>query len=221
MTTLRSRTVFIIGYLDGIDHLVQQESKYYKDVLQLSIPDQYDNLVYKTIYSLLWLLHVNIEAEFIHFVDDDRLVNPVHIYDFATNTIDSTELVMIGYKLELSRPNRNKNSKTYISPEDYPYSYYPPYLIGGTILTNIKTVRALAIAVAFIKIVPIEDVYLGIVALMANIKLKHHLKFLPYKQSPSNLWKTASSPGYATTYALLRDWHLVSSTNNIKKISQM
>ncbi|VDI00677.1 Hypothetical predicted protein [Mytilus galloprovincialis] len=68
MTTLRSRTIFIVGYLDGIDHLIQLESNHYKDILQLNLPDQYDNLVYKTIYSLLWLVHVNIKAEFIHFL---------------------------------------------------------------------------------------------------------------------------------------------------------
>ncbi|XP_052085756.1 beta-1,3-galactosyltransferase brn-like [Mytilus californianus] len=214
-TILRSKTVFIVGYLDGIDHLIQLESNNYKDIVQLNLPDQYENLVYKTIYSILWLLHVDVEVEFIHFVDDDRLVNPMNIYDFAKHNIFSADLVMIGYKLDLSKPNRNKNSKTYISPDDYQFTYYPPYIIGGTILTNIKTVRILAIAVAFIKVIPIEDVYIGIVAMMANIKLKHHFRFLPYKESPSNLRNTASSPGYASTYILLRDWNLVMATDNI------
>lgn len=215
MTTLRSRTVFIVGYLDGIDHLVQLESRIYKDIVQLNLPDQYGNIVYKTIYSLLWLFHHNIEAEFIHFVDDDRLVIPSNIYNYATNNIYSTDLVMVGYKLDLSRPNRNTNSKTYISQEEYPFYYYPPYIIGGTILTNFKTVRLLANAVAFIKVIPIEDVYIGIVAMMFNIKLKHYFRFLPYKQSPSTLWNTASSPGYDTTYNLLKDWNLVRAIDNI------
>ncbi|CAG2219524.1 unnamed protein product [Mytilus edulis] len=52
MTSLRSKTVFFIGYLEGCDHLIKQESNQYEDIVQLNIEDQYDNVVYKTIYSL-------------------------------------------------------------------------------------------------------------------------------------------------------------------------
>ncbi|XP_052085827.1 beta-1,3-galactosyltransferase brn-like [Mytilus californianus] len=213
-TSLRSKTVFIIGYLDGINHLIKKESKHYKDIVQLNVSDQYDNVVYKTIYSLLWLSHGNTEAEFIYFVDDDRLVNPINIYDVATNNIGSAELVMVGYKLDAVRPSRHKSSKTYLSSKDYPFSFFPPYIIGGTILTNIKTVRMLAIAISFLKVIPIEDAYIGIVAKSVNIKFKHHHRFLPFKQSPFTLWNTASSPGYETTYSLLMDWHLIRTMNS-------
>ncbi|CAC5359345.1 BRN [Mytilus coruscus] len=213
-TSLRSKTVFIVGYLDGTDDLIKQESRHYKDIVQLNVADQYENVVYKTIYSLLWLSHGNTDAEFIHFVDDDRLVNPINIYDFATNNIDSADLVMVGYKLEAVRPSRNKSSKTYLSSEEYSFSFFPPYIIGGTILTNIKTVRILAIAITFLKVIPIEDAYIGIVAKSVNIKLKHHYRFLPFKQSPFTLWNTASSPGYETTYSLLRDWNLIRAMNS-------
>ncbi|VDI77622.1 Hypothetical predicted protein [Mytilus galloprovincialis] len=214
MTSLRSKTVFFVGYLEGCDHLIEQESKQYKDIVQLNIADQYENVVYKTIYSLLWLSHGNIDAEFVHFVDDDRFINPINIYNFATDNIDSAELVMVGYKLVAVRPRRNKDTKTYISFKDYPFSFFPPYIIGGTILTNIRTVRILAIAIAFLKVIPIEDAYIGIVAKSVNIKLKHHYRFLPFKQSPFTLWNTASSPGYETAYSLLRDWNLVRVMNS-------
>ncbi|CAC5391435.1 BRN [Mytilus coruscus] len=213
-TSLRSKTVFVVGYLEGCDDLIKQESKQYKDIIQLNVSDQYENVVYKTIYSLLWLSHGNTEAEFVHFVDDDRLVNPIKIYDFAINNIDSADLVMVGYKLEAVRPSRHKSSKTYISSKDYPFSFFPPYIIGGTILTNFRTVRILAIAIAFHKVIPIEDAYIGIVAKSVNIKLKHHYRFLPFKQSPFTLWNTASSPGYETTYNLLRDWNLIRAMNS-------
>lgn len=214
VTSLRSKTIFFVGYLEGCDHLIKQESKQYKDIVQLNVADQYENVVYKTIYSLLWLSQGNTDTEFIHFVDDDRLVNPINIYNFAKNNIDSAELVMVGYKLKAVRPSRHEDSKTYISFKDYPFSFFPPYIIGGTILTNIRTVRILAIAIAFLKVIPIEDAYIGIVAKSVNIKLKHYYRFLPFKQSPITLWNTASSPGYATTYNLLRDWNLVRAMNS-------
>ncbi|XP_052090578.1 beta-1,3-galactosyltransferase brn-like isoform X1 [Mytilus californianus] len=227
-TQLRSKTVFIIGYLDDIKYFVDLESAKHKDIVQLNVYDQYQNVVYKTIYALLWLSKMNITSTFIHFVDDDRFVNPVNIYDVAMNNIRSTELVMMGYMIIRSKTVRNKSWKTYVSPEDYPFDFYPPYIIGGTILTNTKTVRMLAIAVAYIKVIPIEDAYIGIVANSININMKHNAAFLAYTQSLSTLLKAVSSPGYETTYILLRDWNWfqmnyhtieIKNTNFKKKIS--
>ncbi|CAC5391433.1 unnamed protein product [Mytilus coruscus] len=115
-TSLRSKTVFVVGYLEGCDDLIKQESKQYKDIVQLNVSDQ--------------------------------------------------------------------------------------------------TVRILAIAVAFLKAIPIEDAYIGIVAKSVNIKLKHHYRYLPFKQAPFTLWNTASSPGYEMTYNLLRDWNLIRAMNS-------
>lgn len=210
-TKLRSKIVFIVGYLDGMDTLVEHESKHNGDVIQLNIADQYENEVYKTIYSLLWLIRVNIKAEFVHFVNDDRLVNPMNIYTVATNNIYSTDSLMLGYRLSFSKARRDNSSKLYISPEDYPFVFFPPYIVGGTILTNIKTIQILAIAASFIKVIPVEDAYIGIVAKAANIKLKHHSGFLPFKKSLSVVMNAVSSPGYETTYILLRDWNLIKS----------
>lgn len=208
-TKLRSKTVFIVGYVDGIDNLVQHESTHNKDIIQLNMPDQYENDVYKTIYSILWLTRVNLKTEFVVFVDDDRLVNPMNMYYVATNNIYSTDSLMLGYRLSFSKASRDNSSKRYISPEDYPFVFFPPYLIGGNILTNIKTIKILAIAVAFIKVIPVDDAYIGIVAKAANIKLKHYSRFLPFKESLSVLRKAVSSPGYEATYLLIRDWSLL------------
>lgn len=209
MTQLRSKTFFIIGYLDGIDYLVDMESAKHKDIIQLNIYDQYQNVVYKTIYALIWLSNINTTVQFINFVDDDRLVNPLNMYDVATQNINSTDLIMLGHMINKSETVRDKSWKTYISPEDYPFDFYPPYIIGGTILSNQKTVRMLAVAVAYIKVIRIEDAYIGIVANSSNIKLKHHAAFFAYKQSLSVLRNSVSSPGYETTYILLRDWNLL------------
>ncbi|XP_052088171.1 beta-1,3-galactosyltransferase brn-like [Mytilus californianus] len=208
-TKLRSKILFIVGYLDGIDTLVEHESTHNRDIIQLNMPDQYEYEVYKMIYSILWLFRVNLKAEFVFFVNDDRLVNPKNIYSVATNNIYSTDSLMLGYRLSFSKACRDNSSKRYISTEDYPFVFFPPYIIGGTILTNIKTIKILAIAAAFIKVIPLEDAYIGIVAKAANIKLKHHSGFLPFKESLYVLRKAVSSPGYEATYMLLQDWSLI------------
>ncbi|CAG2243212.1 unnamed protein product [Mytilus edulis] len=220
MTKLRSKTVFIIGYLDGIDYLVNLESAKHKDIVQLNKYDQYQNVVYKTIYALLWLSNINITVQFIHFVDDDRFIVPLNMYNVAIQNIESSDLKMLGYMINRSETVRDKSWKTYISPEDYPFDFYPPYIIGGTILTNQKTVRMLAVAVAYTKVIRIEDAYIGIVANSINVKLKHHAAFFAYKQNLTSLRNSVSSPGYETTYILLRDWkllHAESKSMQLKK----
>ncbi|XP_071145759.1 beta-1,3-galactosyltransferase brn-like [Mytilus edulis] len=220
ITKLRSKTVFIIGYLNGIDYLVNLESAKHKDIVQLNKYDQYQNVVYKTIYALLWLSNINITVQFIHFVDDDRFIVPLNMYNVAIQNIESSDLKMLGYMINRSETVRDKSWKTYISPEDYPFDFYPPYIIGGTILTNQKTVRMLAVAVAYTKVIRIEDAYIGIVANSINVKLKHHAAFFAYKQNLTSLRNSVSSPGYETTYILLRDWkllHVESNSMQLKK----
>ncbi|CAC5412982.1 unnamed protein product [Mytilus coruscus] len=210
----RTKVVFIIGYIDSANPFIEIESKQYKDIVQLNIEDTYENLVYKTIYSLLWLSDVNIPTTFVHFVDDDRLVNTFNVYNVAINNITSRDLVIIGYKLDFSKPQRAIDSKVYLSPNEYPFSYFPSYVIGGTILTNMKTVKMLALGVTYAKIIQVEDSYIGIVATAFNIEMKHHPGFLPYKKRTTHhLPEILSSPGYELTYALLRDWKVIEGSH--------
>lgn len=206
---LRTKIVFIIGYTDIETPFIEEELKQYNDIVQLNIADTYENLVYKTIYSMLWLLDLNIEPEFIHFVDDDRLVNTMNVYDIASSQIAPSDLVMIGHKVNFPRPQRDNNSKVYLSPEEYPFAYLPSHLIGGTILTNMKTVKMLAIGALYVKVIPIEDSYLGIVAAALGIEMRHHSGFLICKWPTDVLPYMLSSPGYEPTYALLRDWKFI------------
>lgn len=100
--------------------------------------DQYQNVVYKTIFALLWLSNINIAVQFIHFVDDDRFIAPLNMYNVAIQNIESTDLMMLGYMINRSETVQDKSWKTHIAPEDYPFDFFPPYIIGGTILTNQK-----------------------------------------------------------------------------------
>jgi len=135
--SIRMKTIFVLGYTKEMQTLVDFESEIYQDILQFTLIDIYTNLVYKTIFSIAWLIDRNIKTQFVHFVDDDRLVNTINVYDVALANIATTDVKMIGHKLLFSVPDRNRSGKCYISVEEYEYDVYPPYLIGGTILTNL------------------------------------------------------------------------------------
>ncbi|CAC5364305.1 B3GNT7 [Mytilus coruscus] len=206
---LHVKTVFVVGYLQNMDTFADFETKRYKDIIRMKMEDKYENIVYKTIYSVLCLSGLNIKTEFVHIVDDDRLVNALNVYDIAMKSIAQSEIAMIGFMVYLSRPDRKETSKNYISWEDYPFLYFPSYIIGGTILTNMKTINQLAKAVEYVKIVQIEDVFIGMVATAFKIDMRHHSGFSPFKQPVHLLKNTLSSPGYETAYLLLRDWELM------------
>jgi hypothetical protein len=65
-------------------------------------------------------------------------------------------------------PYRDSSSKWYISLDQYPFDFWPPYLIGGTILTNIEVVKKIAKSFSYTRIIPIEDAFIGIIAKLLN-----------------------------------------------------
>ena len=78
---IRMKTIFVLGYTKEIQTLVDFESETYKDILQFILIDNYTNLVYKIIFSISWLTDRTIKTQFVHFVDDDRLVNTINAYN--------------------------------------------------------------------------------------------------------------------------------------------
>jgi hypothetical protein len=78
---IRMKTIFVLGYTKEIQTLVDFESETYKDILQFTLIDNYTNLVYKTIFSISLVTDRTIKTQFVHFVDDDRLVNTINAYN--------------------------------------------------------------------------------------------------------------------------------------------
>lgn len=206
---LRLKTVFVVGLSHNMGHFIDLETKRYNDVIQLNIEDKYENLVYKTVYAFLSLSKLNIRAEYVHCVDDDRLVNAINVYDIAKQNIAQSDTVMLGFMVYLSRPDRSLKSKNYISFQDYPFLYFPSYIIGGTILTNMKTIHMLSIGIRHVRFIQIEDVYIGMVATAFQIEMRHHEGFFPFKKPIEMFNGILSSPGYDLAYALMRDWELI------------
>ena len=112
---IRMKTIFVLGYTKEIQTLVDFESETYKDILQFNLIDNYTNLVYKTIFSIAWLSDRKIKTQFVHFVDDDRLVNTIHVYNVALANIATPDMKTIGHKLSFSTPFRRRSWKCYIS----------------------------------------------------------------------------------------------------------
>ncbi|XP_052072049.1 beta-1,3-galactosyltransferase brn-like isoform X3 [Mytilus californianus] len=203
---LRVKTLFVLGYLESFQPFVDFEYEQYGDILQLGFKDTYDSLVYKTIIPIDWLVKRKINTKYVHFLDDDRLVNTRRLLQFANDNIGTTEKTIIGYKVMISRPYREKSSKWFTSLEEYPFDYWPQYIIGGTLLTNMKVVKSLAYSIPFTRIIRMEDVFIGILSKLLKINVVHNCGFMPYYTPGSELKDKLSSPDYKSYHSIIDGW---------------
>ncbi|XP_063444300.1 beta-1,3-galactosyltransferase brn-like isoform X3 [Mytilus trossulus] len=202
----RVKTLFVLGYLESFQPFVDFEYEKFGDILQFGFKDTYDSLVYKTILPIDWLVKRNINTKYVHFLDDDRLVNTRRLLEFANDNIGITEKKIIGHKMIISRPYRDKSSKWFTSLEEYPFDYWPQYLIGGTLLTNMKVVKSLAYSIPFTRIIRMEDAFIGILSKLLKINVVHNCGFMSYFTSGSDLKDKLSSPDYKSYNSLIDGW---------------
>lgn len=64
-------------------------------------------------------------------------------------------------------------NKWFVSLDEYPYSYYPPYVPAGSIIMSKPVVQDFFYAAAFTKLFRFDDVYLGFIAKKLGIKPFH------------------------------------------------
>ncbi|XP_063399465.1 beta-1,3-galactosyltransferase brn-like [Mytilus trossulus] len=208
-------TIFILGYSESVQSLIETESIVYGDILQFDMQDIYDNLVYKTVFSIAWLCDSNIITKYVHFVDDDRMINSKNLLKLALKNLHKFDMKMIGYKANFENPYRRKNSKWYISVTDYEFDVWPPYIIGGTMITNLHVIKTLREGIPFSKVIRIEDAYIGILANLLRISLEHNKHFTPFFISGYELINKISSPDYRSYNTMKREWKVLNSVSNL------
>ncbi|XP_066962296.1 beta-1,3-galactosyltransferase 5-like [Macrobrachium rosenbergii] len=80
----KMRQIFIIGATKNIalQEEVDKESDKYNDIIQYDFIDSYNNLTYKTMSLLKWVVDRCPQVPFIAKIDDDVVVNPFHLKNF-------------------------------------------------------------------------------------------------------------------------------------------
>lgn len=75
-----------------------------------------------------------------------------------------------GHEYQSKGPHRHRFSKWFIPMSEYPYSKYPPYIVGNFCLMTPKSLQIFYQASKVIKPFIFDDVYLGIIAFVMEIK---------------------------------------------------
>lgn len=161
---------------------VEDESILYGDIISQDFMDTYDNLTLKTIMAFRWVTEFCPNARFVMKTDSDVFINTGNLVKFLLK-LNSSETIFTGYPFIGSFAYRGFYKKTYISYDEYPFSFYPPYCSGmGYILDGNLALRVYEM-MNHIRPIKFEDVYVGICLniLKVNIIIPEEERFFLYK----------------------------------------
>ncbi|CAF3638816.1 unnamed protein product [Rotaria sp. Silwood1] len=167
---------------------VEKESKQYKDIIQIDQIDFYYHNTYKMVMMLRWINEYctsksrhspsNDLRKYVLFVDDDYFIDLNSLLKYINKIDRNSDITpyerrtfLTGYIYENSRPRRFLNDRWYISIDDYPYDYYPPYATAGCFLMTRSSARLFYMASKYTHLIRFDDVYMGLVAYSMSIKL--------------------------------------------------
>ncbi|NXM58049.1 B3GL1 acetylgalactosaminyltransferase, partial [Illadopsis cleaveri] len=140
---------------------VEDESVLYGDIIRQDFTDTYDNLTLKTIMAFQWLSEFCPNARFFMKTDADVFINTPNLVKLLLQ-LNSSENVFTGYPLMENLPHRGLDRTRFISYEEYPFKFYPPYCSGlGYILDGKLALRVYEL-MGHVRPLKFEDVYVGI-----------------------------------------------------------
>ena len=155
--------VFLIGYNQKLQESIQEEMKQHSDILLGSYEDSYRNLTIKIMHGLDWVSQA-CPTEYALKTDDDVYVNTELLSKLVSNVTakDNIYLGLVMHTLSRLQVIRQPFSKWYVSYDQYPDKYYPPYAIGLGYLLSIDVVHKVVVASQQIPPFANEDAYVGV-----------------------------------------------------------
>ena len=206
------RRVFLLGVEPknkNVQHQIGLESRDYEDIVQQFFIDSYYNNTIKLLMGFQWATEYCAGAQFLVFLDDDYYVSPHNLVRLISQ-IPSTAFknTIVGYIWQNAVPFRIKHNKWYVSLEEYPYSFWPPYPTAGSFIVPMETAKQIHIAAPYVKYIRFDDVYIGIVAWKLKINLKHSDKLLVYLDAyTKELFRdVVASHGFSDIEFLYKVW---------------
>ncbi|CAL8068133.1 unnamed protein product [Calicophoron daubneyi] len=216
---LRARILFILGLLpkssatsSRLQDRLFQEKLVFDDIVQFNFTDVYVNNTLKVMASLEYIAHQCPQVRFISIIDDDFLVHPTNLVKTLLKVrSDQYYKYIAGEVRPGDTPLRDKASKCYISYEDYPFKYLPPFIAGGTVILSLPVARVLVVGLRYFRHLSTDDVLIAIILRKLNVPPIN----LPDVYIRRRLRKTdhktmISSHGFRGTRALLEGWKLIS-----------
>lgn len=164
--------LFLIGKVDSSDlhDSLQEEFKSFRDIISGSYTDSYRNLTLKVMQGFHWASRY-CPAKFILKTDDDCFVHTHNLYNIIIHHQDAYSLYMGHVQSDPYQRKviRDQDSRWHVLKEEYEEEAYPPYVSGVGYLLSADVVKKVVNISQYIKIIPNEDAYMGILAQEVNI----------------------------------------------------
>ena len=223
----KARLLFLVGRSSDMHFQpqIEKESKLFNDIIQTNVEDKYENLTNKSLAMVQWVRDFCSGAKFVLKTDDDMYINLPNLLK---------ELLLLHeihfffcYVFKGAPPVRDKNSKWYISMEEYKYSYFPKYCSGTAYAFSANTATDLYESSKRTKQLKMEDVYItGLLAQNLNIPLIHSDGFWFLKRKSTGCDYETAISGHEVPvremyiiHAQLQDTAIDCKTNTNKAIS--
>ena len=168
--------LFLLGVKEGElgrqqQKIVEAESLMHHDIIQQDFLDTYLNLTLKTLLGMNWVAMHCPRASYVMKTDSDMFVNTLFlIQKLLRPELKPKTNYITGLIYKDTKPIRDKSSKWYISPEEYPNETYPDYCCGTGYVFSGDMATKLYEASVNIPFLRFEDVYVGMCLERLGIK---------------------------------------------------
>ncbi|XP_014427841.3 beta-1,3-galactosyltransferase 9 [Pelodiscus sinensis] len=148
---------------------ISEESQNHGDIIEGNFLDSSENQTLKIVMSMEWTLAFCSNAKFLLKTDEEIFVNIASLADYLLNLKTHLEDIYIGRVIHQEVPDRDPQSKGFVSLSQYQEQYYPDYCSGTAFVISQDVVRKIyVVAKETILLVP-PDVFVGICAKNAGI----------------------------------------------------
>lgn len=165
-----------VGQASGIQVILDKESGKHADIIQMNFFDSYQNLVIKTMMMMNWLATYCPTSSYAMKVDADIFVNVFYLLGRLRRS--RWHSYITGSVIRDGKPRRDSNSKWHVSKELYPKDYFPPYVSGAGYVFSTDLASRITWASRFVRMVPLEDVYVGLCLQVLGIQPVYSRSFL-------------------------------------------
>ncbi|NXS31143.1 B3GT2 galactosyltransferase, partial [Pomatostomus ruficeps] len=173
----------------GANEVLLRESEQYHDIIQQDFLDTYNNLTLKTLMGMSWVASYCSGARFAMKTDTDVFVNTAHLIEKLLRPLPPlTQNYFTGFLMRGHSPIRNKDSKWYISEEEFPGNSYHPFCSGTGYVFSGDLAAKIVNASLTIPPIHLEDVYVGFCLNAKGVRI------VPQPPSLFNIHKVPFSP---------------------------
>ncbi|XP_034992900.1 acetylgalactosaminyl-O-glycosyl-glycoprotein beta-1,3-N-acetylglucosaminyltransferase-like [Zootoca vivipara] len=167
--------VFLIGTAseDSLAQVLLQEIQAFRDVLWWDFAESPSNHSLKERCLLHWVHNRCQRAAYVFKANDDIFVNPYELTQYLR------QLPRVADSIHGNLANEEPVKRTGDAAVPcllYPLEHYPPFIAGGTILPGAMILKLYQVSLQ-LPVFPLDEAYLGFLALAANINLRHEGRF--------------------------------------------